>query len=455
VAYIVNRSSLGVSTLFIIFEIVILALMDNHLNEVTAGQSREALFQQEQLLDAVAFSAKELLSSTNWTSGINEILRRLGEASGSSRVYVFQHDHDTKGNLITNLVFEWCSKGIQQQINNPELKDMEIAAAGFQRWIDLMSAGNSVYGAVDSFPEDERQLLESQSIKSFAVIPFFVSGKWWGFIGFDQCDRIRDWSRAELGALQAAASMIGSAIERQTSEEQLQKQFQELQKTNKELDFFVYSVSHDLRAPLASLLGLINLSGMEPLNSILQDYLSHMRNSVQRLDNFVKGILDYSRNSRVAPEAEIIDLQKFVKEISEQIIPMEYNISFAIDFHSLPGTSFRSDKKRLEVVLNNMLSNAVNFRDSNKLLCQIAVTIRVTELGASIQIQDNGIGIEAAHLDKIFGMFYRATEQGTGSGLGLYIVKEVIGILGGTVEVESVHNQYTRFNFWFPSLEAE
>jgi GAF domain-containing protein len=88
------------------------------------------------------------------------------------------------------------------------------------------------------FPKMNGNCWNLSRSKSFAVIPFFVSGKWWGFIGFDQCDRIRDWSRAELGALQAAGSMIGSAIERQTSEEQLQLQFQELQKTNQGVGFF-------------------------------------------------------------------------------------------------------------------------------------------------------------------------------------------------------------------------
>lgn len=425
--------------------------MYNHLNKVTIVQSREALFQQEQLLDAVAYSAKELLSSIDWTSRINEILRRLGESSGSSRVYVFQHDHDAKGNLITSLVFEWCAEGIEAQITNPELKDMEIAAAGFQRWIDLMSAGKSVYGAVDSFPEDERQLLESQSIKSFAVIPFFVSGKWWGFIGFDQCDRIRDWSRAELGALQAAGSMIGSAIERQTSEEKLQLQFHELQKTNQELDFFVYSVSHDLRAPLASLLGLINLAEMDLQDSNRQDYLTLMRDSVHKLDVFIKEILDYSRNTRTRIEPESIDLKTFLEELGRQIIPSDQDISYAIEYHTELEKVFRSDKKRLWIVFNNLLSNALRFRDTDKSQCLVQLNIQLTPEGAEIQLDDNGIGIESVHLENIFNMFYRATERGTGSGLGLYIVKEVIAKLGGSITVDSLPNKYTRFRLWIPT----
>lgn len=415
------------------------------------GKSETPFQKQEQLLDAVAFSAKELLSTNNWASRIDEILRRLGEASGSSRVYVFKHNHNPLGKLLTSLVFEWCAPGIEGQIDNPNLIEMEIGAVGFQRWIDLMSSGKSVSGTLESFPDDERELLEAQSIQAFAVIPFFVSGKWWGFIGFDQCDRIRRWSEAELGALQAAASMIGSAIERQISEERLQEQFKELKKTNQELDLFVYSVSHDLRAPLASILGLINIAYKEDLNLTQRNYLIRMRESVHKLNVFIKEVLDYSQNSRTHVKPELIDLKVFVNELSQLIIPPDKNISFKIDYQAATDALFRSDKKRLEIIFNNLFSNAVNFRDTTKAYCQIHIDIQLTEKGAEIQFEDNGIGIEASHIENIFQMFYRATEYGTGSGLGLYIVKEMIVKLGGWIKVFAEPNQYTRFTLWIPS----
>ncbi len=401
-------------------------------------------------MDAVAFSAKELLSTNNWASRINEILRRLAEASDSSRVYVFKHNHQV-GKLFTSLVFEWCASGIAAQIDNPELSEMEVGAVGFQRWIDLMSAGESVSGTVENFPAEERELLEAQSIKALAVIPFFVSGKWWGFIGFDQCDRIRGWSTAELGALQAAASMIGSAIERQISEARLQEQFEELQKINQELDFFVYSVSHDLRAPLASILGLINIAYMEDLNVNQRNYLARMRESVRKLDVFIKEVLDYSQNSRTQLKPEEIDLKIFLSDVGKQIIPVDTTISFEIEYNAEPGASFYSDRKRLEIVFNNVLSNAVNFRDTTKANCRITITIHLTHEGAAIQFDDNGIGIDSAHIENIFKMFYRATEYGTGSGLGLYIVNEVILKLGGSISVQSEPNEFTRFSLWIPS----
>lgn len=421
--------------------------------ENTAGKSDKPIYKQEQLLNAVAFSAKELLSTNNWASRIDEILRKLGEASDSSRVYVFKHTQKPDGKLFTSLVFEWCAQGIERQMDNRELIEMEIGAVGFQRWIDLMSSGESVSGSVESFPIDEQALLEAQSIQALAVIPFFVSGKWWGFLGFDQCDRIRAWSEAELGALQAAASMIGSAIERQISEAQLQQQFKELQKTNQELDHFVYSVSHDLRAPLASILGLINVASMEDLHLSQHTYLTRMRDSVHKLDVFIKEVLDYSQNSRTHIKREPIDLKLFLTDLGKQKIPLDKNISLKIDYHGETDILFHSDKKRLEIIFDNLFSNAINFRDTQK-APHIHVTIHMSLDGASIQFKDNGIGIEATHLENIFQMFYRATEHGTGSGLGLYIVKEVIQKLGGWIKVSSEQTNYTEFSLWIPSSSS-
>ncbi|MBL7857428.1 MAG: GAF domain-containing sensor histidine kinase [Cyclobacteriaceae bacterium] len=411
--------------------------------------------QREQLLEAVAYSAKELLSTRDWHSKIDEILRKLGTASDSSRVYVFQHEQDFNGGLLTSLVFEWCAPGISLQIDNPELKKMEIGAVGFQRWIDLMSSGKLVSGTAESFPDDERELLEAQSIKAFAVIPFFVSGKWWGFIGFDQCDRIRGWSPAELGALQAAANMIGSAIERQVAEDRLHSQFTELQKTNLELDFFVYSVSHDLRAPLTSILGLINIAEKENISNNQLEYLRMIRSSVHKMDGFIKEILDYSRNTRTEIDSEDVDFNVLLAEVFLRVMPPDIRTLFQIEYTIEGDEPFYSDKKRLEVILNNLVSNAVKFREVSKTSSRITITIRISSKEAEIIVEDDGIGIEEIHLDKIFNMFYRGTEKATGSGLGLYITKEVIAKLSGKIEVTSTVGEFTRFKLLLPNLQTK
>ena len=403
-------------------------------------------------MDAVAQSAKSLLSSSDWISKMDDILKQIGEATHSSRVYVFEHNLDQSDNMVTSLLFEWCSHGISPQLNNPELKNIPIGHVGFQRWIDIMSKGGAVFGKVSSFPDDERPLLDRQDIKSLVVIPFFVFGDWWGFIGFDQCDRIREWSKPEVEALHALGSMIGSAIERSAAEKKMQLQFNELKKTNQELDFFVYSVSHDLRAPLASLQGLINLAQLDNPPEPFRNYFNMMGESVIRLDGFIKEVLDYSVNSRKELLLEPIDFEQLISETAEQLTLAE-NETAVLWKVEVTGqhNRFHSDRRRLQIIFNNLLSNALKFHDFKKDQLVIEILVGISTEGTQIRVEDNGIGIATHHLDKIFNMFYRATEQNPGSGLGLYITREVVNKLAGTIQVHSEIRQYTRFIVWVPN----
>lgn len=414
---------------------------------------QDAVKNREALLDAVAQSAKSLLSSSDWISKMDDILKQIGEATSSSRVYVFEHNRDQSDNMVTSLVFEWCSHGVSPQLTNPELKNIPIGYVGFQRWIDMMSKGEAVFGKVSSFPDDERPLLERQDIKSLVVIPFFVFGDWWGFIGFDQCDRIREWSKPEVEALQALGSMIGSAIERRAAEKKMQFQFNELKKTNQELDFFVYSVSHDLRAPLASLQGLIHLAQLDNPPEPFKNYFNMMGDSVIRLDGFIKEVLDYSVNSRKDILFEPIDFEQLISETAEQLTLAENETAVLWKVEvSGQHNRFHSDRRRLQIIFNNLLSNALKFRDFKKDQLVIEIQVGINPQGAQIQVADNGIGIAEQYLDKIFNMFYRATEQNPGSGLGLYITREVVHKLAGTIQVQSEIHQYTRFNVWVPNM---
>ena len=113
---------------------------------------------------------------------------------------------------------------------------------------------------------------------------------------------------------------------------------------------------------------------------------------------------------------------------------------------------FYSDKTRVEIVLNNLFSNAIKFQDSQKKLPQISIWAKISADKVSIKFSDNGIGIEERHIEKIFDMFYRASEKAKGSGLGLYIVKETLVKLGGTIAVRSEIGVSTIFEIEIPNL---
>jgi diguanylate cyclase (GGDEF)-like protein/PAS domain S-box-containing protein len=169
------------------------------------------------ILGAVGFAASEFLRALSWEECIGAVLDRLGQAAGVSRVYVFQNHTDWQGNRVFSQRFEWTAEGASPQIDNLELQNARWDGA-FRRWRDILAGGGVVHGHVSEFPSSERRVLEAQDIQSIAVVPVHVGDEWWGFLGFDDCVTERDWTQAEVHALQAAAGTLGSAVARKRTE---------------------------------------------------------------------------------------------------------------------------------------------------------------------------------------------------------------------------------------------
>ncbi len=225
----------------------------------------------------------------------------------------------------------------------------------------------------------------------------------------------------------------------------------ELQKVNFELDSFVYHASHDLRSPLRSILGLIDLHDMEESEKFKKECIEKIRTSVIRLDDLVVELLSISRNDRVNdPHTSINLMQELNSSISSY-----YNASdtsrLEITARVLQPVPFISDATRLRIILNNLISNAIKYRSFNKPKSTIHIDMDTTPKRVIIKVIDNGEGIEESKLPHIFDMFYRATEKSEGSGLGLYIVKKVADKLGATIDVDSLELEGTTFTVTIPN----
>lgn len=234
--------------------------------------------------------------------------------------------------------------------------------------------------------------------------------------------------------------IVGSIIdidERKKAEEQIRLQNEMLAKANQELDRFVYSASHDMRAPLSSLLGLILIAEKTQDPAEVIKCLEMMKKRVRAMEGFIREITDYSRNSRLAIELKIVNIKKLVQEVIE-------NLKFTIGAEKIHITltiqdelEIETDLNRLRVVLNNLIANAIKHHDPAKANQFINIIADRSNNHLSLAIEDNGQGIEEEHINHIFNMFYRASETSEGSGLGLYIVKETIDKLGGRITVKS------------------
>lgn len=230
------------------------------------------------------------------------------------------------------------------------------------------------------------------------------------------------------------------------------KRNEELIKVNTELDRFVYSASHDLRAPLTSILGLVTLARMDK-ETPTDSYLKRIEISIHKMDAFIRDIIDFSRNARVEITTEVIDFQKLIEDVVDNLKYLNEGNQIERTI-TVNGTEpFRTDRKRLAIILNNLISNAFKYYNPENEKPFIIIQVHHTKSHCSITIADNGIGIPAAHLGHIFKMFYRAHEESKGSGLGLYIVKETIDKLNGKIQVQSTVGKGTTFEIQLPNLK--
>ena len=227
----------------------------------------------------------------------------------------------------------------------------------------------------------------------------------------------------------------------------------ELQRLNFELDNFVYHASHDIRSPLRSMMGLVEILKTEKNPAEVRKIVEMMSGSINRLDKFVVDLLAMSRNNRVKDEAVNIN---FMVEINNSVTNFHhvYNtkgLEIRTKIHQ--ATPFYSDLTKVRIILNNLISNSIKYRriEEEGFVSYINVYVDVREDEARLIIEDNGEGISSDKLHKIFDMFYRASENSEGSGLGMYIVKNVIKKLDASIDVESKEKKGTTFTIRIPN----
>jgi signal transduction histidine kinase/ligand-binding sensor domain-containing protein len=252
--------------------------------------------------------------------------------------------------------------------------------------------------------------------------------------------------------LQHINESLESQVQQRT--EKLNETIVQLGKTIKELDAFVYSASHDLVAPLKSVLGLVDLARLENPSEELSLYLGHIEISVEKLENVIQSMIQHSRNTRFEITHESVNIHDLIQECIADVkfMPGAESVTFQVDIP--PHHIVHSDPRRLKIIFDNLISNAIKYRDPDKSTNMIQLGFESDDTSWKLGIRDNGIGIQNKHLGRLFEMFFRATNRSQGSGLGLYIVHETINRLHGEIEVDSEFGAWTRFVVTIPHSES-
>ncbi|MFN7330009.1 MAG: sensor histidine kinase, partial [Bacteroidota bacterium] len=196
----------------------------------------------------------------------------------------------------------------------------------------------------------------------------------------------------------------------------------------------------------------VNLIRKDQENISLDHYLQVIDKSIHRLDQFITDIVHHSRNSRLDVEAQPVEFQKVIDEVWESLSFMDETNEVQLQCQIQQLGPFYTDLSRLSIVFSNILSNALRYRDKRK-KSFVRIELVSNDSQATIRFIDNGIGIASEYLDKVFRMFFRASNESKGSGLGLYIVKNTLEKINGSIDIASDFGEGTTFTVRLVNLQ--
>jgi signal transduction histidine kinase len=225
----------------------------------------------------------------------------------------------------------------------------------------------------------------------------------------------------------------------------LEDERDKLKKANKDLDSFLYSTSHDLRAPISSILGLTYLGKVELEEEKARHYMDLIEHRVKKLNAILTDTLRLTKTKKLEVKMETI---RFGDLVNEAITDIQFNkgtSSIRLEYDRQSDNMFYSDYSRISIVLSNLISNAVKYHRLNQDDPYIRIKFKRISGNVVIKIEDNGQGIPPQSMTKIFDMFFRASQETEGTGLGLYIVKEALAKIKGKIDVDSIFGKGTTF----------
>jgi light-regulated signal transduction histidine kinase (bacteriophytochrome) len=243
-------------------------------------------------------------------------------------------------------------------------------------------------------------------------------------------------------------------LERKRAEQRQAELLKEVESANRELKDFAYVVSHDLKAPLRGIKTLaswLSADYADKLDEQGKEQIRLLSGRVDRMNNLINGVLEYSRVGRIQEKQSLVDLNKLVPEIIDMIAPPE-NINITVE-NELP--KIECEPTRITQVFQNLLSNAVKYMDKPQGLIKVGC---IEENGFwKFSVSDNGPGIEEKFFEKIFQIFQTlAPRDGVEStGVGLTVAKKIVELYGGRIWVESKVGEGSTFFFTLPKQEIE
>ncbi len=335
---------------------------------------------------------------------------------------------------------------------------------------ELVEHSGDIFTVVD---KDFRIRYISKGVREFGAEPISLLGK--SIFDFVSPEKIDDWKQHLAGVDERRLYEIGLRLAKDTTtyfdvtiftitqsgegHGQVLKlhnitpkkvREKKLINSNKQLDQVIYKTTHDLRAPLLSAMGLVELAEKAPADQ-KDEYLALIRKSLFKLNGFIEEMNHFFRAEKMEVQREEVKLMELIKEELENQRNLYQADRLVIETNVDEKSIFFSDRIRVKTILTNLVTNSIKYADVTKEKSVIRISATTDDRQCELIVEDNGIGIEEKYQDKIFDLFFRATAQSQGTGLGLFILKDTVERLHGTIEVKSEVGEGTRFKISIPN----
>lgn len=444
-------------------------------DETERQKAREAIVARLKYEEGLAACSQTLLSDDTQRDVLSDALQHLLKASGTSRVYIFENFEDPKDGLCLRLTHEVCAPGVSSNLDDPLLQHGPYKM-GFERWRRILSQDKPIMGLIESFPKSERIILEPQGILSILVLPLWVEGKWYGFIGFDDVESRREWKEADILLLQTAADMIDNYIEIKTVMEDLAKSNKELKETQAQLvqsekmaslGSLVAGIAHEINTPIGAVNSmhdtlfrtidilreniasrhpqeLEQLSSLKTAFKVFDDSHKVIRSGTERVINIVRRLKSFARLDEA--ELKTVDVHEGLEDTLVLIHhEIKHNIDVVKKYGDVPPIACFPGQLN-QVFLNLFINSKHAIKDKGT----ISISTSHKDNKVLIKIKDTGSGIPKENLKKIFDPGFTTKGRGVGAGLGLSICYQIIQAHRGEIKVQSELGKGTTFTIILP-----
>ncbi len=392
-------------------------------------------------------------------AGIDQALARIGRFAGADRAYVFSYD---LAEGTTSNTHEWCAEGIEPQLDSLQEVPLELVPD----WVETHLAGRTMHvDDVQALPPDSgvRQVLEPQGVVTLIALPIAVGDECLGFVGFDVVAVRREWTRTEHQLLRVLAELLANAELRRRYERALVAAREQAEVANEAKTRFLSTISHELRTPMSGVLGLTELLLDDDLTGHQRSYVTAARDAAEGLLLLVGDLLDIARIEQRRLELALgpTDLPGLLRGVVTaarvDAEPRGLEVTLQLD-PALPS-QVHTDGARVRQIVTNLVSNAVRFTDVGRVRLSAAPTDGVGGTPTfAIEVCDTGVGIAADQQREVFEPFIQVdaptARRVGGSGLGLSIVRELVGLLGGRISLDSTPGVGTCVRVELPLEEA-